>query len=235
MRTLTYSLIGLFLISLLVVATSVADERAMQWDSFVATNLLGRDLQNSVGEHIGNIHDLAIDPSTGRIDSALVNNITGVGAQMVTIPFDHISKIDQNIFMYNPPEGTYRLDGLMPYWSYGFYDLPPVREGDYKFSTLLGASVESSEEERIARINDSVINRDGHVVYVVLDEVGGTEKMVAVPFGALSKKGDHLFALDTTKERLAEAPAFTWSDATHMQYAADIYKYYGLQPYWETM
>jgi sporulation protein YlmC with PRC-barrel domain len=234
MRTLTYSLIGIFFLSLLLVATPFADERAIQWDSFVATDLLGRDLETSEGEYIGNIDDLAINPSTGRIDSVLVNNIIGAGAQVVAIPFDDISKIGQNIFVYNPPEGMYQFYGKTPYWSYGLNELPPMREGDYKFSTLLGASVESKEGEHIARINDSVINRDGHVAYVVLDEVGGGDKMVAVPFGALSKKGEHLFALDTTKERLVEAPPFTWSDVTNLQYATDIYQYYGLQPYWET-
>jgi sporulation protein YlmC with PRC-barrel domain len=234
MRTLTYSLIGLFFISLLLVATSFAEERAMQWDSFVATDLLGRGLETSVGEHIGNIDDLAINPSTGRVDSVLVNDVTGVGAQVVAVPFDDISKIGQGIFVYSPREGMYGFPGKMPYWSYGLNELPPMREGDYKFSTLLGASVESKEGEHIARINDSIIDSDGHVAYVVLDEVGGGDKMVAVPFGALSKKGDRLFALDTTKERLVEAPAFTWSDVTDLQYATNIYQYYGLQPYWET-
>ena len=234
MRSKTYSITGLFFLSLLLVATSFADESAIRWDSFVATNLMGRDLETSVGEYIGNIDDLAINPSTGRIDSVLVNHVTGVGAQVVSIPFDNISKMGDNIFVYNPPEDTYGFYEEMPYWYLGLNQLPPMREGDYKFSTLLGASIESKEGEHAARINDFVVNRDGHVVYVVLDEVGGGDKMVAVPFGALSMKGEHLFALDTTKERLVEAPAFDWSDVPHLYYATDVYRYYGLQPYWET-
>jgi sporulation protein YlmC with PRC-barrel domain len=137
MRTLTYSLIGIFFLSLLLVATPFADERAIQWDSFVATDLLGRDLETSEGEYIGNIDDLAINPSTGRIDSVLVNNIIGAGAQVVAIPFDDISKIGQNIFVYNPPEGMYQFYGKTPYWSYGLNELPPMREGHSSIRFIL--------------------------------------------------------------------------------------------------
>jgi sporulation protein YlmC with PRC-barrel domain len=234
MKTLSYPLIGLCFLSLLFVAPSFSDEMTWQWDSFVATDLLGRDLLTSAGWPIGNIDDLAINPSTGRIRSVLVNNITGAGAQLVAIPFDHISRIGQKIFLNDPPEGVDRFYDSMDYRSHGLNKLPSMREGDYKFSTVLGDSVESKEGEHIASINDFVINRDGHIVYVVLDKVGGEEKMVAVPFRTLSKKGRDLFALDTTKEKLVEAPAFTWSDVTHQRYATGVYQYYGLQPYWET-
>jgi sporulation protein YlmC with PRC-barrel domain len=235
MRNVVYALIGLF-VSLLFVGSLFAGtgEMAMRWDSFDATKLLGVDLTSSVGDYIGNIDDLAINPSTGRIDSLLVNNITGVGAQVVAIPFDDISKTGQNTFVYNPPEGLYRFPEETPYWSYQFSQLPLMREGDYKLTELLGSSVQGKEGEIVARINDFIINGDGHIVYLVLDEVGGMDKMVAAPFAALSKKGEHLFALDTTKERLVAAPAFDWSYVNHLQYAADVYRYYGLQPYWET-
>jgi len=120
--------------------------------------------------------------------------------------------------------------------TFGLDRLPPMREGDYRLTTLLGDSVQSSEGEHVARINDFVVNTDGHIVYAVLDDVGGGDKSVAAPFGALSKEGDHLFTLDTTTDRVFAAPAFSWSDMTYMQmqYATEIYRYYGLQPYWET-
>jgi uncharacterized protein YrrD len=110
-----------------------------------------------------------------------------------------------------------------------------MREGDWKLTTLLGADVQSKEGDHIAYIDDLVLNADGNVVYVVFADVGGENKMVAVPLGSLSRKEEHLFALHITKEQLFAAPAFDWSDMTHQQYATDIYRYYGLQPYWEAM
>ncbi|MFB3885875.1 MAG: PRC-barrel domain-containing protein [Thermodesulfobacteriota bacterium] len=244
MRKITYALIGLFALSLLFVGSSFAasDESgrmAIHWDSFAASTFLGSALRTPLGEYIGHIDDFAINPSTGRIDSVLVSDITGVGSTVVAIPFDRISKDYQFSLVYNPREDTVRFYGSgyseLPYDAYRLGELPPMQEGDYRFTTLLGASVQSKEGEHVARINDLVINRDGHVVYAVLDDVGGMDKMVAAPFGALSKKGDRLFALDTTREKLASAPSFDWSDVTRLEFASDIYRHYGLQPYWETM
>jgi hypothetical protein len=58
--------------------------------------------------------------------------------------------------------------------------------------------------------------------------------MVSVPLGIISRKEEHLFVLHTSKEILFGSPAFDWSDVTDRKYAADIQRYYGLQPYWET-
>jgi uncharacterized protein YrrD len=109
-----------------------------------------------------------------------------------------------------------------------------MHEGSYRLGTLQGASVESKEGDHIAYVDDFIINRDGHVVYVVLADVEGMEsKMVAVPLGIISRKEEHLFVLHTSKEMLFDSPAFSWSDVTDRKYAADIQRYYGLQPYWE--
>jgi len=94
MRIATYAFIGLLFSSLLFVGSSFADtgEMAIQWDSFPATLLLGRDLSTPAGDYIGYIDDLAINPSTGQIDSVLVNHVIGLGAEVIAIPFDSSSK-----------------------------------------------------------------------------------------------------------------------------------------------
>ena len=246
MRKIAYSVIGLFFLSLLFVGSSFSDEMqmseeitgstpmAVRWDTFKATDLLGLSLETPLNEYIGHIDDLAINPSTGQIDSVLVSDVTGLGDRKIAIPFSDISKRDPYTYVYNTPEDLYRFNLEKPYWAYDLEHFPPIREGDYRFTTLLGASVESKEGDHIAHINDFIINRDGHVVYVVFADVGGTEnKMVVVPLGTLSRKEEHLFALHTTKEWLFASPAFDWSDVDSMRYAGDIYRYYGLEPYWE--
>ena len=247
MRLITCSLTGLLVFSMVFVGSSFSGEVQMSeemtgsksmsvcWDTYQASALIGLSLNDSRGDFIGRISDLAIDPSTGRIDTFLVTDLQGFGAEEVAIPFSDISRQGESTFVYNPPEERHRFYGEAPYWSYGLHRLPMVREGDDTFSMFLGADVESREGEYVALIDDFVINSaDGHVVYVVLRDVGGPEgKMVAVPYGALSKKGEYLFALDTTKEALYAATDFKWSDTTSARYASDIHLHYGLQPYWE--
>lgn len=238
--------VGLLTLSLFFVSNSFSDEMwvrkemtetapmEVRWDTFKATDLLGVSLETPLHEYIGYIDDLVINPSTGRIDSVLVNDIQGLGAKVIAIPFSDISRGGQTFFVYNTPEDRNRFSGEMPYWAYHLEQLPPMHEGSYRLGTLQGASVESKEGDPIAHVDDFIINRDGHVVYVVLAEVGGMEsKMLAVPLGIISRKEEHLFALHTSKEMLFEAPAFSWSDVTDRQYAADLQRYHGLHPYWE--
>ncbi len=75
----------------------------------------------------------------------------------------------------------------------------------------------------------------GRVVYSVLSDVGGMEgKIVAVPFSELYRSGGgNIFVLNITKERLLTAPSFAWANIGDRQYAVNVYRYYGVQPYWE--
>ena len=98
----------------------------------------------------------------------------------------------------------------------------------------MGAPVEASKEVWVGRVNDLVIDfRNDQVVYSVLSDMGGMGgRMVAVPFNELSKGSGKAFTLHTTKEKLMNAPTFAWTEMTDLRYAQDIYRYYGVQPYW---
>lgn len=247
MRKTPYLFVGLLTLSLFFVSNSfsgairvreVTTETApmeVRWDTFKATDLLGVSLETPLHEYVGYIDDLVINPSTGRIDSVLVKDLQGLGAEGIAIPFSDISRGSYTFFVYNTPEDRNQFSGEMPYWAYDLEQFSPMHEESYRLGTLQGASVESKEGDHIAYVDDFIINRDGHVVYVVvLADVGGMEsKMVAVPLGIISRKEEHLFVLHTSKEMLFTAPAFSWSDVTDRRYAADIQRYYGLQPYWE--
>ena len=246
MRKILFLFVGLLTLSFFFVSNSFSDgtwarkemtETApmeVRWDTFKATDLFGKSLETSLHKYIGTIDDLVINPSTGRIDSVLVKDIQGLGAKVIAIPFSDISRRDQTSFVYNTPEDRSLFSGELPYWAYNLEELPAMHEGSYRLSTLQGASVESKEGDHIAYVDDLIVNRDGHVVYVVLTDVGGKERrMVAVPLGIISRKEEYHFALHTTKESLFAAPAFRWSDVNDRKYAADVQRYYGLQPYWE--
>jgi sporulation protein YlmC with PRC-barrel domain len=118
-----------------------------------AMGLIGTTLYDTAGTYIGEVDDLAINPSTGRIDSVLVNRIKGVGDRVVAIPFDQIEKTGPNTFVYNPAQGedpravAYYGYGELPYNTYGFYQLPAMPEGHHKFTDILASSVQSMEGE----------------------------------------------------------------------------------------
>jgi len=106
----------------------------------------------------------------------------------------------------------------------------------YSFDQINRMVVRNSQGEDLGRLQDVVIDTQGHVPFAVINHggylgVGG--KLVAVPFGALSfdAAGKHL-VLNTTKQKLDSAPAFKASDLANQKWAEDMYRYFGLQPYW---
>jgi len=247
MRKIPYLLVGLLTLGLFLVSNSFSDEMwvregmmeaapmEVRWDTFKATDLMGVSLQTPLHEYIGYIDDLVINPSTGRIDSVLVRDVQGLGAEVVAIPFSDISRGSYTFFVYNPPEERNQFSGEMAYWAYDLGQPAPMHEGSYRLSTLQGASIVSKEGDHLAYVDDIIINWDGHVAYVVLTDLEGMkDKMVTVSLGIISRKEENHFALHTSKEILFTSPAFSWSDVTDREYAADIQRYYGLQPYWET-
>jgi hypothetical protein len=99
---------------------------------------------------------------------------------------------------------------------------------------LMGATVWSGNGIAVARVDDLVVDlKDGRVTLLVLDQVPGRgEAQVAVPFAELSMNGKP-FAFNTTEDRLAAAPSFNeFADLNDPQKVEDIYRYFGLQPYW---
>ena len=148
MRNITYTLIGLLFLSLLFAGSSFADEgmKGVCSDYGEAWMLLGTSLSTQTGVYIGDVTDLAINPSTGHIDSVLVNRIKGEGDRVVAIPFADISKTGEDTFVYNPPDRDWgpmssSYYDVVPYYAYEFYWLPPMPQGDQKFTAL----VESKE------------------------------------------------------------------------------------------
>src|SRR4030042_294324 len=84
----------------------------------------------------------------------------------------------------------------------------------------MGANIRTSKGEDIGRINDLAIDfADEHCADLLVSHAGGTEgKVVAVRLSALSKGDGNTFVLKTTKAELEAAPTFTWSDMTNHEY-----------------
>jgi len=246
MNRMIYLVIGLFLASLFFVTDpsfsggkgGYHKSQAALWKTTEVSHFIGYQVWDTQGGILGQISGFAIDPTSGRIFSVGLSDVPGMGAERVCVPFASLVRTGEHTFVYNPPEKAYYFYGEAPYWTEGFYafDKQATKAKDaYRTSRLIGAPVQTSQGEDFAWINDLVIDPvSGHVVYAVLYDLRGMEeKMVAVPFSTLSRIREDVYAVNIDRDKLMAAPAFTWDNADDRRYAGDIYRYYGLQPYWE--
>jgi hypothetical protein len=99
---------------------------------------------------------------------------------------------------------------------------------------LVGAMVKSPQGEDLGTITDVVTGPEGRVAFAILSYwiSDDTQKRIAVPSGVLSCGGQSC-VLKASKDTLDSAPAFvSEDDLAERKLAEDIYRYFGLQPYW---
>ena len=128
---------------------------------------------------------------------------------------------------------VYRHYGQEPYWTMaGWRPLDSLQL--YDSGRIMGARVQASGGEAVGEVNDFVIDSyDGRIAFVLLANVAGKGgDLVAVPFGAFSRTGENAFVLNTTGDQLASARSFDEADPGNLQYATDMYMYFGFEPYW---
>jgi sporulation protein YlmC with PRC-barrel domain len=106
----------------------------------------------------------------------------------------------------------------------------------YSFDQIRGMPVMNMRMEELGRIQDIVIDSQGHVPFAVLYHggywgMGG--KLVAVPFSALGfdTMGKYLL-LNASKEKLDASASFKMSDLADPKWAEGAYRFFGQQPYW---
>jgi sporulation protein YlmC with PRC-barrel domain len=107
-----------------------------------------------------------------------------------------------------------------------------------EMKNLVGAPVKNLQGEDLGVIIDFVEDSNDRAVFAILvygdDETyGDFGRQVAIPFSALSCMGQNCI-LNASRDRLDSAPAFVWKDdlAPEKQLAEDIYRHFGMQPYW---
>ncbi len=105
---------------------------------------------------------------------------------------------------------------------------------------LIGAVVRNPEGEVVGLVNEVWVDTGGHAFAVLnhgsdeyYGEGGG---YTPVPLEALQitepMAGQVSAVLNSDEKRLEAAPAFNPVANNGRQYEADVYRYYGIQPYW---
>jgi len=120
--------------------------------------------------------------------------------------------------------------------------MPNMTEGAWKMthdvSKMLGAGVTNRNGQKIAVVKDFVMDREGRIAFAILGYKGesGMENLAAVPYSILFyNETNKEYITDITKERLASAPKIhDTGDLAGHQFAGEVYKYFGVRPYWES-
>lgn len=262
MRKIAYLALSLFALGLLFSGVGISSSEEFPegaialygqsdirgWDTLQASQIIGAQLLTQGGDYLGVISDLVMDSNTGHVLEVVLSDVSAKGAEQEVVPFAALSHTGDGVYVLNIPDifpvwyRSWESPLEFPQASYMlwpelrfYYSVEPTPMEAFHFSTLMGAAVQTSTGEQIARVNDLVIDfGNGQVVFSVLSDTGGMGgRMVAVPFNELSKSSGDVFTLHTTKEKLMNSPAFAWTEMTDLRYAQNIYGYYGVQPYWE--
>ncbi len=109
----------------------------------------------------------------------------------------------------------------------------------YDTTKLIGLTVKSHDGVDLGKISDLVIDSQGQVDFVIVYRPGFEDfpgKYVPVPFDSLliwQGKAQQLHAvLSADKEKFYEAPDWGNKNLADRQQAADLDRYFGVQPSW---
>jgi len=110
----------------------------------------------------------------------------------------------------------------------------------YQTSEIIGLWVTNHQGKYLGKVQDFVFDPDGHVIFAIVGFsrfnwrlIG--EDSVAVPFKALGyeRSAKHPMVMtDIALEKFQSAPRFAKTDLMNRQREAEIYRYFGQQPYW---
>jgi sporulation protein YlmC with PRC-barrel domain len=108
-------------------------------------------------------------------------------------------------------------------------------------AAVIGDSVVNRIGEKFGKIEELMLDLEkGRVAYAVLSFRGVpemSEKLFAIPFEALKLDAsrEH-FTLDVDQNKLKNAPGFDKNhppQASDRTWGAEVYKFYGIKPYWQ--
>jgi len=104
---------------------------------------------------------------------------------------------------------------------------------------LIGSNVENPAKKNIGEVEDFVVDlQTGRILFVAVSAggfLGVGDKLVAVPPGQFQVGTDGKLMLNTTEERLKNAPQFDkthWPSLDDPAWASRVYTYYGEPIYW---
>jgi len=109
----------------------------------------------------------------------------------------------------------------------------------YDVSRMLGTKVENPLGKAVGTIQDFVFDSNGHIDFVILSHdfwweyVPVPSQTVVVPFSEITvKPNEKVSVLKFSGWKLDFVPKLDKSDMNNRKWAENVYRYFGLQPYW---
>ena len=110
-----------------------------------------------------------------------------------------------------------------------------MEKASHLFSDLKWATVKDSRGQYLGGITDLVVNPDGRISFAVLSPFGMNggmnERLVAIPFDLLFLD-DKYVVLNTTSEKLVNAPLFRMNYLNARSWDEDTNRFFGMEPSW---
>jgi sporulation protein YlmC with PRC-barrel domain len=228
-----------------------------------ATDVMGKKVKSVAGEDLGQITNIVMDTVACSINYAVVsfeNKLYPVPISAISgRPGQDflVVNVDKAKFVSAPSitETTWAnlLDRRFGSQIYEYYGIAPIWEGRttgtmrgataaaapttlVRSSDLIGKDVISQMGDDLGEVKDVVLDtRTGNIAFAVISY---QDRLYPVPISMLSADpGVDKLVLNVDRNRFVNAPSFTedtWSNITERQYGSQVYRYYGLAPYWET-
>lgn len=113
-------------------------------------------------------------------------------------------------------------------------------ERSHRASEIIGLWVTNHQGRYLGKVQDLVFDPEGHVIFAIVGYSRFNwrlinENSVAVPFTALSYEPGKKHPMVVTNidwEKFKSAPRFAKEDLMNRQKEAEIYRFFGQQPYW---
>jgi sporulation protein YlmC with PRC-barrel domain len=189
-----------------------------------ADRIMGQTVRDRNDNRVGRIDDLAFDTQEKKVAYAVVTRggMWGIGGEQVAIAWDEV-RPDQAARVVRIEEQRVaqarRIDRGQT-WPTTIGEGPVGTAGAapehrmLPLSNIIGMDVHNRQGERLGRIDEIVLNRDGSVNYAVIAHggfLGIGDNHVAVPWDRLTLDAERQGAvMDTTREQLEHAPRFDY-------------------------
>jgi sporulation protein YlmC with PRC-barrel domain len=218
-------------------------------EMILGSKLLNADVTNSKNQDLGEIEDIAINPTNGEIAYTAVayGGVLGIGEKTFAVPCNRVLQasgervyldLDKSEFENNPgiekDKWPTAPDSELSQKNSDQKQHAPASKIK-RLSTVVGSELKSSNRETLGTIEDSVVDtRADQIAYLIVN-VEGSDDFVAVPCTAVAINSDDC-VIAMTENQFKALPTFkegkfpiwmdvAWNEQTHSLFNA--------RPYWK--
>jgi sporulation protein YlmC with PRC-barrel domain len=222
-----------------------------------AKRLIGMNVQNARSRDLGKLTDMVVDLEAGRVIYAVVN-LPGRGGAKAVIPQGLSLTGDDKALRFTGDEGKLNSAPAFDrnadassarfaanvYTHFGqdhnWFDASRNFANAHKASELMNMKVQNVQNQNLGQVQNLMVDLpQGRVLYVILSAapiVGRGEHVFALPPNAFTEGNDgKTLVSDLDRAKLEGAPRFNRANLRELANpakAAEIYRYYGKQAYW---